>query len=55
MVYIRYKGEREIEEDLLMCSPLETTRKGVDIFRKVDAFFNEPDVQLDWKTALESQ
>ncbi|XP_066978978.1 SCAN domain-containing protein 3-like [Macrobrachium rosenbergii] len=52
MVYIRYKGEKEIEEDLLMCSPLETTTKGVDVFRKVDAFFNEPDVQLDWKSCI---
>ncbi|XP_042206655.1 SCAN domain-containing protein 3-like [Homarus americanus] len=41
MVYIRYKGEMDIEEDLLMCSPLEATTKGVDVFLKVDAFFKE--------------
>lgn len=32
MLYIWYKGEMDIEEDLLMCSLLETTTKGVDVF-----------------------
>ena len=50
MEYIQYKGEMNVEEDLLMFSPL--IRNGVDVFRKVDAFFNEPDVQLEWKNCV---
>ncbi|XP_068237237.1 protein FAM200C-like [Palaemon carinicauda] len=48
MVYIRYGGSDEIEE-MLLCSPLELTTRGTDMFNKVDACFKKPSVDLKWE------
>ncbi|XP_068200629.1 protein FAM200C-like [Palaemon carinicauda] len=48
MVYIRYRGSDEIEEEMLLCSPLELRTRGIDVFNKVDACFKKPRVDLKW-------
>ena len=46
MVYVRYRSECRIGEEMLFCRPLVTTTRGVDIFKIVDKFFTSPDVAL---------
>ncbi|XP_068247918.1 protein FAM200C-like [Palaemon carinicauda] len=46
MVYIRYRGSDEIEEEMMLCSPLELRTRGIDVFNKVDACFKKPSVDL---------
>ncbi len=41
-----YVHDQSIEEDLLFCSPLETTTQAADVMQLVDAFFEEEG--LDW-------
>ena len=48
MVYVRYRAECWIGEEMLFCMPLETTTRGLDIFNMVDKFFTSPDVDLHW-------
>ncbi|XP_026579563.1 protein ZBED8-like [Pseudonaja textilis] len=50
MVYVRYKGLHLIEEELLFCSPLDLRSRGIDIFNKVNEYFN--DVNLKWEDCL---
>ncbi|XP_068235516.1 protein FAM200C-like [Palaemon carinicauda] len=52
MVYIRYRGSDEIEEEMLLCSPLELTTRGIDMFNKVDAYFKKPSVDLKWEDCI---
>ena len=52
MVYVRYQGSRDIEEDILFCQSLDTTTKGIDIFSKTNYFFQEKDNQLGWKNCV---
>jgi zinc finger BED domain-containing protein 5/7/8/9 len=50
MVYVRYIGESDIEEDFLMLKNLLTTTTGGDIFEKVNSFFVEENI--NWKNCL---
>ena len=36
MVYVRYEGDTDLEEEFLICTPLTTTATGTDIFNVVD-------------------
>ena len=38
MVYVRYEGDMDLEEEFLFCTPLITTATGADIFNVVDNF-----------------
>ena len=38
MVYVRYEGDMDLEEEFLFCTPLTTTATGADIFNVVDNF-----------------
>ncbi|KFM77863.1 SCAN domain-containing protein 3, partial [Stegodyphus mimosarum] len=46
MVYVRYPGLTDIQEDILFCKPMSTTTTGEDIFLMVDSFFKEEG--LNW-------
>ncbi|XP_023230433.1 uncharacterized protein LOC111630550 [Centruroides sculpturatus] len=35
MVYVRYKGADNFEEELLFCSPLELRSRGIDVYNKL--------------------
>ncbi|XP_076064977.1 protein FAM200C-like [Oratosquilla oratoria] len=52
MVYIRYRGSDEFEEEMLLCSPLELRTRGIDVFNKVDACFKKPNVDLKWEDCI---
>ena len=52
MVYVRYQGSQDIEEDILFCQSLDTTTKGIDIFSKTNYFFQDKDNQLEWKNCV---
>jgi hypothetical protein len=41
MVFVRYEGSMDLEEEFLFCSPLETTTTGADVFAMVDKFQQE--------------
>ena len=38
MVYVRYEGEMDLQEEFLFSTPLATTATGADIFNAVDNF-----------------
>ncbi|XP_072311404.1 zinc finger BED domain-containing protein 5-like [Eucyclogobius newberryi] len=46
IVFVQYVHGQSIEEDLLLCRPLETTTQAADVMQLVDAFFEEEG--LDW-------
>ena len=46
MVFVRYIHSQVIEEDLLFCSPLETTTKAAVVLKLIEDFFEEE--ELDW-------
>ncbi|KAI6651863.1 Transposase [Oopsacas minuta] len=52
MVYIRYRDECRIGEEMLFYSPLETRTRGVDIFNMIDKFFTSTDVDLYWTDCI---
>ena len=41
MVYVRYEGDMDLEDEFLFCTPLTTTATGADIFNVVDDFQQE--------------
>jgi len=41
MVYVRYEGDMDLEEEFLFCTPLTTTATGADIFNVLDNFQQE--------------
>lgn len=47
MTYVRYQGQEDMEEELLLCRSLQTTTRGEDIFMMVDSFFREE--ELNWR------
>ena len=50
MVYVRYRGVDRIEEEMLFCTPLELHTRGIDVFRKANAFFfKSEEVNLEWR------
>ncbi|XP_035211130.1 protein ZBED8-like [Stegodyphus dumicola] len=46
MVYVRYPGLTDIQEDFLFCKSMSTKTRGEDIFLIVDSFFKEEG--LNW-------
>nr|XP_039248831.1 protein FAM200B-like [Styela clava] len=50
MVYVRYEGELDLEEEFLFCTPLTTTATGADIYNVVDNFHKKEGV--DWKNCV---
>jgi hypothetical protein len=52
MVYIRYKGSDGIEEEILFCSPLQLRACGIDIFNKVNGYFNTQTINLKWEYCI---
>jgi hypothetical protein len=52
MVYIRYRGSDATEEEIFFCSPLELRVRGIDVFNKVNEYFNIPDVNLKWEDCI---
>lgn len=40
MVHVCYKGVDNFEEELLFCSPLELRSRGIDVYNKVNEYFN---------------
>ncbi|KAK9892477.1 hypothetical protein WA026_020468 [Henosepilachna vigintioctopunctata] len=53
MVYVRYKCADNFEEELLFCSSLKLRSRGIDVYNKVDEYFNAQRKKfcqrLDWK------
>lgn len=50
MVYVRYKGLRLIEEEILFCTPLDLRSRGNDNINKVNGNFN--DVNFKWEDCV---
>ncbi|XP_068245162.1 protein FAM200C-like [Palaemon carinicauda] len=46
------KGSDEIEEEMLLCSPLELSTRGIDVFNEVDVCFKKPSVDLKWQDCI---
>ena len=40
MVYVRYKGAANFEEELLFCSPLKLGSHGIYVYNEVNKYFN---------------
>ncbi|GBP74547.1 Zinc finger BED domain-containing protein 5 [Eumeta japonica] len=51
LVIVRYPYESSFEEDMLMCSPLPTNAIGVEIFNKINIFFEENN--LSWNDCID--
>ncbi|XP_066945206.1 zinc finger MYM-type protein 6-like [Macrobrachium rosenbergii] len=47
LVYVRYQGKSDIEENFLFCKRLETTTTGEDLFKLVDNFIKEEGLKWD--------
>ncbi|XP_068235592.1 protein FAM200C-like [Palaemon carinicauda] len=47
LVYVRYQGKSDIEENFLFCKQLETTTTGEDLFKLVDSFIKEKGLRWD--------
>ncbi|KAF2362566.1 protein of unknown function DUF4371, partial [Trinorchestia longiramus] len=47
LVYSRFVDEGSVKEEILFSAALETTAKAIDVFSKVDEFFQEQD--LSWE------
>ncbi|XP_014664178.1 PREDICTED: protein FAM200A-like [Priapulus caudatus] len=50
LVFTRYEGDTDIEEQFLICTPLETTTTGLDIFNVLDTFQQEE--ALSWENCV---
>lgn len=50
MVYVRYKGLQTIEEEMLFCAPLELRCQGIDVFNKVNEYFDK--ANLKWEDCI---
>ena len=50
MIFVRYQYDLQLHEDLLFCTDLPGTTKGLDIFITVNKFFSENN--LDWKKCI---
>ncbi|GMH35000.1 hypothetical protein BSKO_02861 [Bryopsis sp. KO-2023] len=50
MVFARYVGDKDVEEEFLFCEPLTTTTTGADVFNMCDKFFI--DEGLDWNNCV---
>jgi hypothetical protein len=52
VVWVRYIHDDDFKDDLMLCKPLELTTKGADVFKMVDDFFT--DKELNWNTVYGS-
>jgi len=50
MIFGRYEGETDLEEEFLFCTPMKTTTTGADIFNVVDNFQQEEG--LSWENCV---
>ncbi|XP_050054124.1 zinc finger BED domain-containing protein 5-like [Aphis gossypii] len=50
LVFVRYKYQTSLEEDLLLCQPLSTYTTGYEIFKMLNTFFETEG--LTWDTVL---
>jgi len=50
MVYVRYEGDMDLEEEFLFCTPLAITATGADIFNVVDKFQQKEGT--DWENCV---
>lgn len=50
VVYVRYKGADNFEEELLFCPPLELRSRGIDVYNKVNEYFNAQ--SLKWENCI---
>ena len=50
MVYVRYEGDMNLEEEFLFCTSLTTTATGADIFNVVDNFQQEEGI--NWENCV---
>ena len=50
MVYVRYEGDTDLEEEFLFCTQLTTTATGADIFNVVDNFQQKEDI--NWENCV---
>lgn len=46
LVYVRYLKDESIRQEFLFCKPLEMRTRAVDVFNKVQGFFEEHDLDL---------
>ena len=53
IVWVRYIKDFDFVDEPLMCKSLEATTKGIDIFTKVEDFYNERD--LDFNKLIDQQ
>ncbi|XP_060853299.1 zinc finger BED domain-containing protein 5-like [Rhopalosiphum padi] len=51
LVFVRYIFETSIEEDLLLCTPLDTNTTGGEIFKVIDSYMNKH--QVDWVKCID--
>jgi hypothetical protein len=49
--YIRNKDSDTIEEEMF-CSPLELRARGIDVFNKVNEYFNTQSFNLKWEDCI---
>ena len=54
MVYVRYIHNCDHKEELLFCRPLDSQRRGIDFFNKVDTFLHV-EILIGVKLALYAQ
>ncbi|XP_076059510.1 zinc finger BED domain-containing protein 5-like [Oratosquilla oratoria] len=47
LVYVRYQGKSDIEEDFMFCKRMETTTTGEDLFKLVDSCTKEEGLRWD--------
>ena len=47
IVWVRYIKDFDFVDEPLMCKSLEATTKGIDIFTKVEDFYNERDLDFN--------
>ncbi|KAK5648043.1 hypothetical protein RI129_002935 [Pyrocoelia pectoralis] len=51
LVFVRYLFEGSIEEDLILCAPLETNTTGEEIFNVINNYMNED--HIDWNKCFD--
>lgn len=51
LVFVRYIGKSDIEEDILFCIPLATNTTGVEVFKVIDGYLKEH--AIDWEKCAE--
>ncbi|XP_072389415.1 zinc finger BED domain-containing protein 5-like [Diabrotica undecimpunctata] len=50
LVFVRYPFKGSIEEDLFLCTPLETNTTGEEIFKVIDNYMTKH--RIDWNKCI---